>query len=53
MSQKNKFVKQHTIGVAHMRAKLEYFGEALAICEQFGLFPLMKFNCDFDDTLVA
>jgi hypothetical protein len=36
-----------------MRNMSEYFGEALAICEEFGLFPIMEFNNNFDDALVA
>lgn len=53
MSQKNKLLKQHTINIGHMRQKLDHFGEALEVCEEVDLIPLMEFNYDFDDTLVA
>ena len=36
-----------------MDAHPEYFGEAKAICEEFGLLPLMEFNHPFDEDLVA
>jgi hypothetical protein len=52
MSQQNKFVKQHTINIEHMRQKQEYFGETLEICEEFGLIPFMYFKFNFDDALV-
>lgn len=46
-------MKQHTINIGHMRQKPDYFGEALEICEEFGLLRLMEFNFDFADALVV
>jgi hypothetical protein len=43
----------HSIDVGHMDKSLEYFGEAKAICEEFGLFPLMQFNHVIDEDIVA
>mgnify|MGYP000974019773 CR=1 FL=1 len=31
---------------------MEYFGEALALCEEFYLIKLMAINCDFDVQLI-
>ena len=31
---------------------MEYFGEALALCEEFDLVKLMSVNCDFDVQLI-
>jgi hypothetical protein len=31
----------------------EYFGEALAMCEEFGLLPLMQFTQNWDEDLVV
>ena len=42
-----------TINIDHMNANPAYFGEAKAICEEFGLLPLMEFNHAFDEDLVA
>jgi len=47
------YVEQHFINMDHLNANLGYFGEALAICEEFGLIPMMKFEQDFDEKLVA
>ena len=50
---KKRFCEMFTINVEHMDAHPEYFGEAKAICEEFGLLPLMEFNHPFDEDLVA
>jgi hypothetical protein len=50
---KNKVVKQHHINVDHMRTNHEYFGEALAMYEEFGLLPLMEFTQNCDEDLVV
>jgi hypothetical protein len=34
----------HHINFTHMDKHAQYFAEAREICEQFGLFPLMKFQ---------
>ena len=49
---KNRYAKQWTIDLDHWRNNLEYFGEALALCEEFDLIKLMSVNCDFDVQLV-
>ena len=45
---KNKFTKQWSIDVQHMCDNVDYFGEALALCEEFDLLKIMEVNCDFD-----
>ena len=45
---KNRFTKQWTVDLDHWRNNMEYFGEALALCEVFDLVKLMTVNCDFD-----
>ena len=50
---KKRFCEMFTINTEHMNAHPEYFGEAKAICEKFGLLPLMEFNHAFDEDLVA
>ena len=50
---KKRFCEMFTINVEHMDDHPEYFGEAKAICEEFGLLPLMEFNHPFDEDLVA
>ena len=50
---KDNYVEQHHINMAHMKAHPEYFGEALAICEEIGLLPMMELEQDFDEKLVA
>lgn len=42
-----------SINVQHMKDHAVYFGEALAICEDFDLLKLIQFNCDFDVSLVV
>ena len=49
---KNKFTRMWSIDIDHWRNNLDYFGEALAICEEFDLIKLMTVNCDFDVQLV-
>jgi hypothetical protein len=46
-------VNQHHINVEYMRKNSEYFGEALAMCEEFGLIPLMQFVHNWDEELVV
>jgi hypothetical protein len=50
---KNRVVKQHHINVYHMRKNPEYFGEALEMCEEFGLLLLMEFTQNWDEELVV
>jgi hypothetical protein len=50
---KNRVVKQHHINVDHMRKNTKYFGEALEMCEEFGLLPLMEFTQNRDQELVV
>jgi hypothetical protein len=50
---KHKVVNQHHINVEYMRKNSKYFGEALAMCEEFGLLPLMQFVQNWDEELVV
>jgi hypothetical protein len=43
----------HSINVALMDKDPEYIGEAKEICEEFGLLPLMQFNHDIDEDIIA
>ena len=36
-----------------MQANMAYFGEALEVCEQFGLLDLIEINEDYDEHLVG
>ena len=40
---------QHTIDIPYMQLPKNkaYFAETLAMCEEFGLFPIMKFNHNY------
>jgi len=49
---KNRYAKQWTIDFDHWRNNMEYFGEALALCEEFDLVKIMSVNCDFDVQLI-
>ena len=49
---KNRYAKQWTIDFDHWRNNMEYFGEALALCEEFDLVKIMLVNCDFDVQLI-
>lgn len=49
---KNKFTQMWSIDIDHWRRNLDYFGEALKICEEFDLIKLMIVNCDFDVQLI-
>jgi hypothetical protein len=50
---KVRWAPMHSIDVGHMDKSLEYFGEAKAICEEFGLLLLMQFNHVIDEDIVA
>jgi hypothetical protein len=39
----------HSIDVGHMDKTPEYFGEAIEICAEFWLLPLMQFNHVIDE----
>ena len=49
---KNRYAKQWTIDLEHWRSNLDYFGEALTLCEEFDLVKLMTVNCDFHVQLI-
>jgi hypothetical protein len=49
---KNKVTKMWSVDLEHWRKHLDYFGEALEICEEFDLIKLMELNCDFDVQLI-
>jgi len=46
-------VPQKWIDIDHMSRHPEYFGEAMAICQEFGLIPLMQLKQDYDEALVC
>jgi hypothetical protein len=50
---KNLFVRTKSINIEHMEKDRAYFGEALDLCMQFNIVPIMTFNYDFDADLVA
>ena len=50
---KNLYVDAKSIDLLHMEKDPAYFGEALALCQQWGLIPIMTFNKDFDSEIVA
>ena len=52
-AKKNLFVKTKSINIEHMEKDRAYFGEALDLCAQFNIVPIMTFNYDFDAELVA
>jgi hypothetical protein len=45
-------IPHHTIDIEKMRMTPRYFGEALAMCEEFGLLPIMEFNNAYDEELI-
>ncbi|KAK1681680.1 hypothetical protein QYE76_042528 [Lolium multiflorum] len=49
---KVKVVDQRYINIDHLK-KDAYFHEALGICEEFGLLPIMSFKCNYDPYLVT
>ena len=50
---KDNVAKQHFIVIGHMEQKPEYFGEALAICDDLGLRPILELQQDYDEGLVS
>ncbi|KAK1666642.1 hypothetical protein QYE76_054801 [Lolium multiflorum] len=48
---KKAIVTQHSIETAKMTAT-RYFDEAYALCGEFGLYPMMELNKDFDIGLI-
>ena len=51
---KNAFVPNvKSVLLQHMADHPDYFGEATAICEQFGIGPIISFNKDFSVDLLA
>src|SRR3954465_10013595 len=46
-------VPQKWIEMNHVRKNLNYFGEALDICTNIGLLPIMEFRCNYDPMLIA
>jgi len=50
---KYRAVSQHYINVDFMRKNSDYFGEALSMCEEFGLLPLMQFSCHYIEDLIT
>jgi len=52
LSFKKKVILHHTIDIKKMRVPHDYFGEAFAMCVEFGLLPIMQFNKDYDATVI-
>ena len=51
---KNKYVPNvKSVSLSYMEAHLDYFGEALALCEQVGIRNIISFNKDFDADLLV
>ena len=46
VSFKKKVTPHHTIDIKKMRVSQDYFGEAFAMCVEFGILPIMQFNKD-------
>ncbi|KAK1678322.1 hypothetical protein QYE76_039170 [Lolium multiflorum] len=44
---------QFSINMEKLQAKPEYFGEALEICEEQGLIPLMTFSHDYSKEIIC
>ena len=42
-----------TVSLEYMRTDMAYFGEALDLCDQFGISYIISYNKDFDAELVA
>src|SRR3954468_11622420 len=51
---KNAFVPNvKFVSLGYMTDHADYFGEATALCEQFGIGNIISFNKDFDVDLLA
>ena len=51
---KNAFVPNvKSVRLQHMADHPKYFGEAAALCDQFGISPIISFNKDFSVDLLA
>ena len=48
-------VKQHYHNVPHMTCEKnrEYFAEAYAMCEEFGMLPIMVAKQNYDEKLIS
>ena len=42
-----------SVSLQYMQANEDYFGEALALCDQFGISDIISINKDFDAKLVT
>ena len=50
---KNPVPEQRYFDIEHMRKHQAYFGEALEMCERFGLLPIMEVKCDYVELMIA
>ena len=48
-----KCCPQYSISMDKLRSDLDYFGEALEICEEQGLIPIMTFSHDFSREVIC
>ena len=53
VKQKNPVPEQRYLDIKHMKKHSEYFGEALDMCERFGLLPIMQVQCDYEKLMIA
>ena len=55
LSQRNTVVKQHYLKIPHMTCdkNREYFAEAYAMCEEFGMLPIMVAHENYDEELIG
>jgi hypothetical protein len=44
---KKQVIPHHSIDTTKMAMSMAYFGESYAMCEEFGLFPIMTLNKDY------
>ena len=49
---KTKVVKQFCINTEYMQAHRDYFGEALDMCEEFGILEFINLHENFDEALI-
>ena len=49
---KTKVVKQFCINTEYMQAHWDYFGEALDMCEEFGILQYINLHENFDEALI-
>jgi hypothetical protein len=46
-------VPQHSVNIGHMECNPTYFSEALGLCDELGIRPIMELSQDYDEELVG